>query len=134
MPISIETDKKRDLTIFRLSGDLTLNELKGTIDVYRHRGVTKLELYDLSDWSGRPFAAGEVDEISFFVSKDAGRFRPEGKTAIVAAQDIHYGNARIFLALTELNLPFEISVFRSFQEAYAWLGLPWPPASDPSMA
>lgn len=123
MPVSIEKNDAKELSIFRLEGDVTLNELKTVIDTYRHGGPTKFEIYDLSHWAGKPFSAYEVEDISRFIKTGAGKYRSEGKTAIVTSEDIHYGNARVFIAITEIDLPYKINVFRSLREAYFWLDL-----------
>ena len=123
MPVSVETVGGKNLTIFHVSGNVTFYELRHAIDLYRRSGPTELELYDLSRWTGEPFTARDVENISNFLRYGAGNYRSTGKTAIVATEDIHFGNARAFLALTELDLPFKIDLFRSLGDAYAWLGL-----------
>ena len=52
----------------------------------------------------------------------ANLFGPASRRATVAAQDSHYGMARMFQLLRDAG-PEEIAVFRTPHEAHAWLGL-----------
>lgn len=48
--------------------------------------------------------------------------RPEGKTAIVAPDDLRFGMSRIAEAFAEIEkLPWEMKAFRSIDKAINWL-------------
>ena len=47
---------------------------------------------------------------------------PGARTAIVAGRDLDYGLARMYEQLLEAGSPADVMVFRSMEEALAWLG------------
>lgn len=57
------------------------------------------------------------------------------RTAIVATRDAHYGMARMYASLTEaMGAPTRVRVFRTVEEAKAWLQALPPGATPPANA
>ena len=123
MPIVFETDKERDLTVFRLHGEIGLKDLLQAISDYFAAGHTHLELYDLTEYDGTPFSVADINRLADFVASRAGNYRTEGKTAVVAPRDIDFGNFRMLAALTDIETPYDFEVFRSLDKAVDWLGV-----------
>jgi hypothetical protein len=121
MTITYDIDRNRELTLFRFSGDIRLDDLIETIYDYFRDGFTRYEIYDLTGFDGSPFSAADIDRLAGFLRSRSGNFRVAGKTAIVAPRDIDYGNFRMLAALTDIETPYEFEVFRTIEGANDWL-------------
>lgn len=123
MTIHFDIDRSKDLAVFCFSGEIRLEELIRTIKAYFKAGFATYEIYDLRDYDGSPFTIDEINDLAEFISDRAGKYRVEGKTAIVVHRDIDFGNSRVLAALTDIETPYDLDVFRSMDKAYHWLGL-----------
>lgn len=120
-------DSNQDLTIFTLTGDTgDFQMIANTINDFYAGEVTKFLLWDMThaDISGLSYE--EVYKIA-----ELPLHRPErrrgGKNAIVAPDHLTFGLSRIYETVTDLlDQPFETRVFRSREEACAWLGITVP--------
>ena len=123
MTVNFDTDRSKDLTVFRFSGEICLGDLIQAIKDYFDSGFTTYEIYDLSAYAGNPFSNDDINNLADFISDRAGNYRVEGKTAIVAHRDIDFGNFRVVAALTDIETPYDLEVFRTMETACDWLGL-----------
>jgi hypothetical protein len=122
MSITSQTDKSRNLTIFTASGKITLADGIGVMESF-YKNPTQNVLLDFSHQTDTPVVLTSEDLVTFFsyltIKKER---RPEGKTAIVASDDLRYGMSRMAEALAEMeNLPWKMKAFRSMDEANNWL-------------
>ena len=114
-------DPERQLTVFKCSGELTRTELYNAITSYLKETPTIYELWDFT--SARfPTVSKEDLRDSAFLGRKYGSKKRGGKNAIVAPEDLEYGLSRMFKMMAEIvELPFEVRVFRSLDEATLWL-------------
>jgi hypothetical protein len=124
MSIKFAIDRTKNLTVFRLYGEVTLSEFIDTLNVYGKNKPTKFELYDLRELSGERFATNEIQGLASFLAAHAEKRVSGSKTAVVVSQTIDYGLSRMISMLTEGQVPYMIEVFRSVQDANQWLEEP----------
>lgn len=126
MPIAVQIDRERRLVVATVTGDVHDDEL-----LEYQRGVWSdeslagyNEMFDLTHvGSVRDITSTGLSSVAqCAVSMDAACERT--KFAVVAPQDISFGLARMYEALrTEMpGSRRAIAVFRSRDEAEAWLG------------
>ena len=121
MPISFNIDRNRDLTILIFSGEVTLTEFINTLHTYIDNKPTTYEIYDLRDLSGDRFSADEIKELARFLSKSVPKRPSGGKTAVIVDRDIDFGLSRMISMMMDQLVQYQIEVFRSVDDAYAWL-------------
>jgi len=120
MPARYEIDTERRIILSFATGTLKDEELRAHQQAVLSDPAFDPTLYQLWDCRG-------VDqvEVSNAVLRDlAGSrsFAPGTKRAVVAATDLHYGLARMF-QIMHGDAPEDFQVFRSLEDATAWLGL-----------
>lgn len=121
MPISSHIDQEKDIATFTADGDLTLDEIMA-IALMLYDQPTKDVLFDLTAASTPDFSINDIMQIASLKQRSESPGRIDGKTAIVAKKDLAYGLSRMFQSLSEMNrVPFEVSVFRTIEEAKEWL-------------
>ena len=121
MPIETSRDPDRELTILVVSGPVTLDEMITVLEDFYAKGSTRLTLWDLS-----PSDLSNVtpDDILRFIQRAAelGVERKDGRTAVFTTDDLQYGLGRMaetYAAFEDLS--YSLSLFRSREEALAWL-------------
>ena len=60
-----------------------------------------------------------LQRVGEFIQAQAEK-RGKGKSALVAPSDLNYGTTRVFMSLFHQDLPIELMVFRTMEEARAW--------------
>jgi hypothetical protein len=124
MAMTFTIDRERDLTIFKLAGDVAFGDFTTVIDRYRRAGPTKLELYDFVSFSGRAFTLQELYDLVDLTKQHAPPRPPGSKTALVVPDAISFGASRQYHSLADLNdLPWETGVFDTLANARQWLGV-----------
>ena len=119
--IETTVETKRDLTILKCSGDLKEKELLDNLESLYGGSPTLYTLWDLSNSSMINISQVFVKKLFDFVKKK-GSIRQSGKTAVVAPTDLEFGMARMFQIMSDTDIfPFEIKVFRHYEEATQWL-------------
>lgn len=117
-------DNNQNLTVFILTGDVgDFQLIVNTINDYYAGEVTKFLLWDMTHADISGLSSEQVYKIA-----ELPLHRPErrqgGKNAIVAPDHLAFGLSRIYETVTDLlDQPFETRVFRSREEACAWLGI-----------
>jgi hypothetical protein len=121
MPISSKIDLDNDIKIFAATGKLTFDEAMLEVKKFYHHPIKNV-MWDLRNVSDLKFSTEEVVELAGFDQRSESSSRINGKTAIVASQDLIYGLGRMFQSLSEFNaVPFTVMIFRSMEEAQEWI-------------
>jgi hypothetical protein len=122
---SIETtyDLTKDLTVAKAVGKMTADNFHKWTAAYYAGQVTLNCLWDLRRADLSEILTGDlrddVIETKAFADKRKG-----GKTAFVSTSSLSYGLCRMLEAFYDLaQMPIEVQVFRSVDEAKAWLGV-----------
>ena len=121
MPVIFEIDRVKDLTKFTLQGQVTLSELIDAVNAYGKSGVTLNELYDIRQLAGERITSSDIDAVVKYLHKYAVVRPVNSKTAVLVVEALDYGISRMIQNLTEGAVPFEIEVFKSLEQALAWL-------------
>ena len=121
MPIRFDTDRERELTTLTLTGQLTLNELIDGLHEYGKSGPTRLELYDARGLDGERISTEEVDQLVAYFLKFPDVRGPRSRTAVLVETNLDFGISRMVSLLTESSVSFEVNVFKTTEEAEAWL-------------
>ncbi len=127
MPIKTVLDTDKDVTIHIASGDLTFDEIAKAITLfYENPKMPEKVIWDGRHASLKNFTSSELEKIATYPL----RFNTEktkikgGMRAIVAPRDLDYGLSRVIQMFTGIageELPYEIKVFRSMEEATKWI-------------
>lgn len=111
-----------DLVVYGVDGVVGVGDFvtAGTA-LYELETPPRMSLWDLTHASAAEINPARIREIqSALVGQVRGR--TGGKTAVVAPNDVVFGVARQYEALARShNLPMEMQVFRSNEEALRWL-------------
>ena len=114
-------EPENDLTIFAVSGSVDAEQLTTQIISFLKGEPTQLVLWDITEGSLAAIPAKDLRMIVDLASPFAHR-RKGGRTAIVCTTDLNFGLSRMFQSFAELmHIPFEMHVFRVFEEAKGWL-------------
>ncbi|MGD2029697.1 MAG: hypothetical protein PVG86_07125 [Desulfobacterales bacterium] len=126
MPITTKVDRTRNLTIFTLTGELSIDEILGTLkSFWEARELTLNTLWDARNAIVTNLRSSELENITGLLGQYRNRFeeRKNGKAAIAASTDLQYGLSRILGTLYEReDVPIKLHPFRTMEEAIQWLG------------
>ncbi|MCB1692433.1 MAG: hypothetical protein KDI19_06675 [Pseudomonadales bacterium] len=121
MPIDTTRNECLSLATHTVHGRIVRDEMYGVLEDSFVQHSTRLMLWDLSDAQATHI---KPEMLQRFVARSSklGADRTEGKTAIVAPNDLTFGLARMSGTYTEMEeAPYEMRVFRKFDDALAWL-------------
>ena len=121
MPITFDRDPERDLTTFTISVVVTFDEFIDVLNDYGRTGPTHKELYNAVDLKGKRFSRFDIEALTQYFRMHSDSRKPGSKTAVVVSAELDYGITRMISILTETFVNFEVDVFRSVDEAVAWL-------------
>lgn len=117
-----EIYKNKNLTIFRLSGELTLEEIISTANLFYSDEITDNVIFDITKTSFRNITNENVLEVVNLTTGHAKQLRKTGKTAIVVSDDTSFGLSRMYELLSDKNNhPVDHAVFKNVQEAMIWI-------------
>jgi len=123
MPIEIRSDQARDLTIATLEGVVTFHDIMAAIESFYSQPTKKI-IWDSSNCQYSQLTHVEVQKLATFPLRYSD-LRKDGKTAIVAREDLSFGLSRMFQAFGQAkDLPFSIEVFRELGDAMQWIAEP----------
>jgi hypothetical protein len=126
MPITSKVDKIKNLTIFSLTGELTMDEILGALkSFWEGQDLTLNTLWDARNAVVTNLKSSEIGNIAGFIGRYRNRFeeRKNGKATIVASSDLQYGLSRILGTHYEReSVPIKLHPFRTMEEAIQWLG------------
>ncbi|MFO7715229.1 hypothetical protein [Desulfosarcina sp.] len=118
--ISIETIDS--CTIFRVTGDVTANEIIVEATRYLAGKQTDTSLWDFSLAGSVKISTVEMKGIA----ESLKLFQTDGqsrKVALVGSKTINIGLGKLFAAFAQIaELPHTYKVFRNFDDAMHWLG------------
>ncbi len=113
--------KGKDLTIIEVTGKVTSGEIIDAIVDFYESAFTLNLLWDLSGSDMSAITGDHLHEI-LSIAKSYGHLREGGKTALFTTLPLGYGIARMYEILSDVNQhPIQNSVFRSLDDAMAWL-------------
>ena len=120
MPIISHIDSAKDLTVFKVTGELNFEKVSLVVKTFYGGIPTKHVLWNFIETTDVQLSSEEVETISNFRNVFEGK-SASGKTAFVAKEDVHFGLLRIFEIQSRFHkVPYTIVVFRSIDEAYKW--------------
>lgn len=113
-----------DLIVHAVEGPLEEEHVLTAIRaLYEMDPPPRLTLWDFSSASLAGFTVHRSRRIQVELAEHV-RGRRGGRTAFVAPEDYSFATGRQYATLAEsLDLPFEQGVFRTLDEAFAWLGI-----------
>lgn len=119
----INTFISGELTIKKIIGEVTADELMNALRQFYTGHITKNVVWDLTNGSAGKLMPINIEHIAELVLQHA-HVRIGGKAAIVAPNDLNYGMSRMFNTYAELgSIPFETQIFRTLSEAGLWMGV-----------
>ena len=125
MPITSRVDKIKNLTIYTLTGELTLDDIQSAIkSFWEAHELTLNTLWDARRAKLTNLESSDMESITTFIDQYTHRFeeRKGGKSAVVASSDLVYGLSRILGTLYEIeDFPNQLKIFRIMDEAMEWL-------------
>jgi hypothetical protein len=121
MTITFHSDEAKDLTVFKVSGELNFEAVMPFVKAFYDGTPTRHVVWDMTDVSEADFSSEQVEQIAGLPSRFQGK-RAEGKTALVVKKDILFGLSRMFEIHSNVRqAPFPIGVFRNLEDAYKWI-------------
>jgi len=125
MAYRLSADRESRCIFIRYTGEKAADDVRDVIDAVAADPGMRAYPSRLHDFRS---VAGGIDSERLRALAGYATTRREElgggrRTAIVVARDVSFGEARIYQAYSEIA-DREIRVFRSFEEAAAWLGLP----------
>ena len=116
-------DAQQQLTTFKCTGEITAQEILNVLVPFYKESPTLYALWDLTNARLINYSTEQSKQISV-TAHALGSSRVGGKTAVVVASDHDYGMGRAAQIMYEIkNIPIEVNVFRSIEEAKHWLFL-----------
>jgi hypothetical protein len=120
MPIHFHYDRDIGILLTRAEGLLTFDEILRHLNRERKaKGIARPEVFDARQASTD--ATGEQVRVvvqRMIEMRCQGAFGP---TAVITANDVVFGMARMLAILCELEGGPEVQVFRTFNEGLDWL-------------
>ena len=125
MPITSQVDKTKNLIIYTLTGELTIDDIQNKIkSFWEAHDLTLNTLWDARNAKLTNLKSSDMERITALISQYRHRFeeRRGGKSAVVASSDLQYGLSRILGTLYEIEaFPTQLKIFRIMDEAFQWL-------------
>lgn len=123
MPITRIIDNARNLVSLTCSGKLVKGDIRAAflemLDDPAFRQGANI-LWDFSDAQAHPPTEEEIYDFATMVKGNQARRGSGYKVAMVVNNDLYYGLIRMYQAYSG-DLPFELMIFHSMDEAANWL-------------
>jgi hydroxylamine reductase (hybrid-cluster protein) len=117
--ISVET--KDSCTIFRVTGEVTANEIIMQAVRYMAGKQTETAMWDFTQATRVKISMGEIRGIANSL-KDITSDGKVRKVALVGSKSVNIGLGKLFAAFAQMaGLPNDYKVFRSLSPAEQWL-------------
>jgi len=111
-------DREIDITTQKCVGIVKAEDISEKIEEYYRDVPTKNILWELQEADLSEISADDVRKIAAQI----GKFKPEGKSAILAGTGVSIGLSNMFSAYSEIERPeFPIPVFSDYEEAISYL-------------
>jgi len=127
MPITTEIDRSKELTVYTVTGEVSLDDILNSLEgFYESPEVTLNVLWDGRNAKLKPLSLVDVTKIASYRTrhKEHREARRGGKTAIVAPGHVDSGvfsMAEMFKKTMASRLPYEVRAFKSIDDAVTWL-------------
>jgi hypothetical protein len=125
MPITSKVDKTKNLTIYTLTGELTLDDIQNAIkSFWEAHELTLKGLWDARSAKLTKLKSSDMESITACIGQFTHRFeeRKGGKSAVVASSDLQYGLSRVVGTLYDIeDFPTQLKIFRTMDGAMEWL-------------
>jgi hypothetical protein len=119
--ITVEIQPEEDLTIFKVVGELFVDEILEYSSKYYSENPTKFVIWDATEGTVRKINPDEFRGIANKIKALAHK-RAGGKTAFVSKSDIDFGLSRMYEVYTESEeIPIKYRVFRNIEDAIKWV-------------
>lgn len=121
----IETtiDVPAEITVHKVHGKVTFEEVRAKLHEYYKGPVTRLILWDCLEGDMSAITAADIRGMASLASEYS-HMRPNGKTALVLMNIGDFGDGRMLEAYASSNgNTIKIMPFRDMISAYAWLGI-----------
>ena len=116
-------DLPSDLTIIKAMGTMKPSDFQEWTAAYYAGTVTTLAMWDLSEADLSEIRTEDL-KMDAVHTKSLADVRKGGKTAIVSGNSLGFGLSRMLSTFYEFEqMPFEVQVFESMDEATKWLGV-----------
>jgi hypothetical protein len=121
MPITKDIDRKKNLTVFKITGRVPFDDFRESILEYYKSGITDLVMFDLREAEGRgeTFSNEQIFGLANFL-ENVREGRAKGKTALVATKDVVFGMCRMLEAYMSAN-KIIFRTFRTMDDAVKWI-------------
>ena len=117
----ISTNKKDNLTVVRVTGEVTAAEIVTYLVEYMNSGPTKKAIWDFTGAKNLKITTLEVKAVVDNL-KELSKDKDARRVALVGSKTINIGLGKIFAAFAQMaNLPNNYKVFRSFHLAMEWV-------------
>jgi len=126
MEYKISFDEKLSLFLIQTTGDITIEDDRSCIeDLVTHpKWNQKYPLIvDRRKSTTKQLTANDMHLIADMVKEFGDRLGPT-KIAIVMGTELDYGMGRMFEILTSGDVPFNMRICRSMEEAVSWIRQP----------
>lgn len=121
MSIESKVSRIKQLTTYTVTGEVTLEEILNEVEIFYQDDPTENVLWNFLKADLWRLNAKGAEQISSFPR----RYDPDNrrkKTAIVAQDEHIYQLSGWFKQYGEIDeLPFDVKIFRTLEEAYFWL-------------
>jgi hypothetical protein len=123
MHVKTNADHDKHLTIHTVTGEPSFEESMAFFKQFYEGELTQNVLWDFTKASLARISSEHTETILDYVRQYVEK-REGGKTAIIVSKDLEYGMSRMIITLAELkDIPFELEIFRSLEEAVQWIGI-----------
>ena len=117
----ITVDIDGDCTIFRVTGEVTANEILMQAAEYLAGQQTRVSMWDFTGAARVKITTVELQGLATSLKKAAAD-KTIRKTALVGSKNINIGLGKLFTAFAQMaGLPFDYKVFRVLDHARKWL-------------
>lgn len=118
----IESKLLDGISIFTVSGRISLSEFVRHVEIWYPENPTRLMLYDFTEASFSQVSVPELKDFTSTAHKYSSLRGRDAKTAIVARKkDSNYYLVAAYSAHRQAVSPIEHAIFESYDEAIRWL-------------
>jgi len=126
MAIELKIDRERNLSIYTLSGDVTVEEVKEVVRSFgASHELTKNLLWDTRPATFlKPLEREDVEQMVTLMESYREQFMEgdQGKWAVIAETDLGFGIKRMLNSMLQMEgFPISLEPFRSFENAIKYL-------------
>ena len=119
----ISIENKGNCTIFKVTDEVTVNEILMQLAQYMSGEQTDTAIWDFAEAKRVKITTLEVSAVAENL-KEISKGKQVRRVALVGSKNINIGLGKLFVAFAEMaGLPNEYKVFRDISIAKEWLGV-----------